>query len=753
MTESILEGVRIVELASNLAGPAAGLMLAECGADVVKVEPPSGDPARKTSGFATWNRSKRSIVLDLKEPSARKKLDELLSEADILLHDYPPSKASEIGLDDDTLERQFPQLISCSVLGYPKGHRDADRPWSELLVQARTGVMGETRGFRDGPIAIRKPMGSWAATHFAVAGILTRLISRMDTGRGGSVHTSLTQGLLSVLSLLWNKPEPMGEDHYLHTIAADRENSLRNQMYQCKDGVWLQLMNPGNRIDLTDMPLTRSVMAEIGAEGPLDVDLLTVIFMARDSEEWLPELRAADVAVEPVISLGEVLRHPEAEANHYVVDVEDREFGKTRQAATPLLLDPPVQVRGPAPRLNEHQDSPWANARAPYNCEARSGAETKSEKPYPLSDLKVIDFGAFLAGPMAPSVLGDMGADVIKVEPLHGDRMRFMTPFFDACSRNKRSIAVDLMQPKGQEILKRLAQWADIAHHNVRMKATLKLGIDEASLHRLNPELIIGYAGAYGLLGERFNWPGYDTIFQAIAGWIKENAGEGNETFNSGFGSLDVLCALNSLVGTLAALYHYRRTGQASMTASSLLGVACLTQSETFMQEDGSLAPYAHLDSQQTGVSPFHRIYQAEDGWVAVAALEEGQPDALCTAWGAEKPGDLEACARINSCSDLLQKTENAGIPAELVHTGGVEEFIGDEANVEAKLAHRVPNSIHGVLMQPGAYMLFGDSAPRFEYSSPKLGEHTRDILGELGYSNSEIDALHQQQVIAFPED
>ena len=113
----------------------------------------------------------------------------------------------------------------------------------------------------------------------------------------------------------------------------------------------------------------------------------------------------------------------------------------------------------------------------------------------------------------------------------------------------------------------------------------------------------------------------------------------------------------------------------------------------------------------------------------------------------------MEACARINSCSDLLQKAENAGIPAELVHTGGVEEFIGDEANVEAKLAHRVPNSIHGVLMQPGAYMLFGDSAPRFEYSSPKLGEHTRDILGELGYSNSEIDVLHQQKVIAFPED
>ncbi|NQZ98987.1 MAG: CoA transferase, partial [Myxococcales bacterium] len=137
---AILDGIRIVEMCTGIPGPVGALLLAEAGADVVKVEPPGGDAMRASPGFKTWNRSKRSVVLDLGNAGDRKSLDELLAGADVLMHGMRPGVASRHRLDDATLARQFPQLVVCSVLGYPVGHADADRPGHDILVQARMGL-------------------------------------------------------------------------------------------------------------------------------------------------------------------------------------------------------------------------------------------------------------------------------------------------------------------------------------------------------------------------------------------------------------------------------------------------------------------------------------------------------------------------------------------------------------------------------------------------------------------------------------
>ena len=148
----ILEDIRIVDMSDGIAGAVAAMLLAESGADVVLVEPPEGNPLRTQAGFRTWHRSKRSVLADLDEPEGRARLHSLLSSADVLIHQMPPSRAEAAGIDDESLARRHPHLIPCSVLGWPLNHPDADRPVDELLVMARLGICDEQLPMgRNGP--------------------------------------------------------------------------------------------------------------------------------------------------------------------------------------------------------------------------------------------------------------------------------------------------------------------------------------------------------------------------------------------------------------------------------------------------------------------------------------------------------------------------------------------------------------------------------------------------------------------------
>jgi crotonobetainyl-CoA:carnitine CoA-transferase CaiB-like acyl-CoA transferase len=664
----------------------------------------------------------------------------LLAGADVLLHGLPPSRARQLRLDDAALLSAFPGLIVCSVSGYPAGHRDEDRPDDELLIQARVGLLDEQDGFRDGPIVYRYPIGGWGAAHLAAAGVLTRLIMRQKSGKGGAVNTSLLQGLLAPMSLVWSRIEK--GPFSVRMPRPPRPN--QTQMYQCGGGEWIQIMDPTGKLDFAALPLMWEVMAELDLALD-DVGQVRKAIAARSRDAWLEQLRAADVAVEPATALGEVLRHPEAAANGYVVDVDDPVWGKTRQAAVPLQMSDPVKVRSAAPKLGEGGDRPWSDR------PAVSPTDPDATHAHPLSGLKVVDLGAFLAGPMAPSMLGDLGADVIKVEPIGGDRMRFMTRYFHAAARNKRSIAVDLTRPEGQEILGRLVKWADVAHHNMRIRAAAKIGVDEAGLRRHNPDLVYGYVSAYGIEGERANWPGYDSVFQAIAGWEIENAGGDNPPIFSRAGTMDVLCAMSSLVGTLAAIYTHGRDGGPVTAAGSLLGVSCFTQGETLIKPDGDLAPFPRLDGAQTGVSALRRIYQASDGWVAVAATARGQNRALLSAFGAASIEGLEAAARERTVADLMTRLSAEQVPAEVVLREVLDHLFDDPAHKATQAIIAYQHAECGQIEHPGAFWRFNDSELRLAnpLPPPLLGEHTDQILSELGYTANQIAELHKHGVIA----
>lgn len=748
MTDRILDGIRIVELASGLAVPVATRMLAEAGADVIKIEPPQGDPLRSRVAFASWNRSKRSVVLDITTDDDRAKLADLLDTADVFVHEFTPSRAAELGLDDAGMRERHPHLIVSSVTGYPVDHPDRDRPAHDLLVQARSGLMGEIWGYREGPIAMRFPLPSWAAASLAAAGIVARLIQRDSTGRIGAVHTSLLQGMLNTASLAWNNAENPIPALILNKYEAPPQLA----MYQCSDGVWLQMMNPGERIDINAIPLVKEVAAGMDDLDDLSKNAsegLRKVIAQRSSTEWLPAFRAADLAIEPAQQMGELLRDPQVVANGYVFEVDDSVEGRTLQAGNPFVTEPACEVTRPAPRLGEHSQEVF-DTLAQYR---RSPAPMDPDAdPRPLAGLKVLDLGSFLAGPMAPMLMADLGAEVIKIEPVVGDRLRWKPSYWEACSRGKRDLAVDLATEKGQEVLRRLIQWADVVHHNQRPKASVKNRIDEASVRAINPDIVFGYVTSYGENGDRIDSPGFDPIFQALAGWEVENGGVGNPPQFSRFGVLDIQTALGSLVGTLLAVYYKQRTGRGTKASGSLLAAATATQSETLIRlADNSIAEYPRFDATQTGFGPGRRIYEVADGWVAVVADADGQLAALRAIAGATDDDGIETGLAAFESEKLLVELDAAGIAAEPVREEYSFEFFDDEANRTGQLIASYDHAHFGRMEQPGAYWNFDDLTLQFDRAAPVIGQHTREILTELGYGDHEIDAMYADRVAGGP--
>ncbi|WP_242124096.1 CoA transferase [Sphingobium sp. Sx8-8] len=733
----MLNDLRIVEIGEGMAVQVAGLMLGELGADILKIERPGGDPARGGATFANWNRGKRSLPLDLAASAGRAELDRRLAGADVLLHQFTPARAAALGLDDASLTARFPRLVVCGITGSPRGHPDVERSDDELLVAARLGVFYENDGHRPGPIVWRYRAGGWGAAHLAAAGIIARLIARLQSGKGGAAHSSILQGFLVNMPMVWgrNSEGPMPNPP-THPTAA-RPTAV--QLYQCRDGDWLQIMDPGQQFDLALLPS----MGEVMGEG-VDIDTpegKAEAFLRRPLDTWLAELRACDIAVEPAWPMGEVLRHPEAAVNGYVIAVDDPDLGPTLQPNTPFHADVPLAQGRPAPRLGEGGERPWADRAEPAD---GIGAPTEV-----LAGVRVLDFGMFLAGPMGPSLMGDMGADVIKVEALTGDRIRFMHRYYQAASRSKRSLAIDLTRPEARPILERLVGWADIIHHNMRMKGAAKLGLSEQNIRRINPDASFNHISAYGQKGERGDWPGYDSIFNALAGWEFENAGEGNRPIFCRPGTMDIGTALTCLVEMMASLHAQRAHGKAVSTHGSLLGMAAFTQGETLVLPDGSMAPTWHLTSDQTGFSPFHRIFQCGDGnWIAVAAHQEEERAALRSVLGEDETAFADA-ARLHAAPGLLAALEDAGVPCDaVVFEDAMNRFFDDPVNRRLGLVSELEQPLYGMVEQPGLFWDFGDTPLHLRRCCPDLGQHSDEILLGIGYSAEDIAAFRHQKLI-----
>ncbi len=364
-----LDGVKILDLSWGIAGPLGVMLLAEQGADVVKVEPPGGDPFRAYSGYAVWNRSRRSVTVDLKSPAGLEAFHKLVDDADVLVETFRPGVTDRLGIGFDAMHARNPRLVYSSCPGYPDGHRLAQRPGYDALIQASSGQQWEQPGWRLGPIFLHMPMPSMGAAFLVPSGILAALIARVSTGRGQHVRTSLFQGALLYTTQIWQHVEHA--DAAFHDLMGKSYPPGVHQqfLFECADGEWVHTsvmsgLTPTKSQDellgLEDAPEPFAFMSLTPEEREEFTKRRRAAYKTHRRDELVATFQAHNHAVEAVITAEEALGaggspHPQLVANGMVATIEDPELGITTQMGVPInLLGTPGGIQGPQPLPGQH---------------------------------------------------------------------------------------------------------------------------------------------------------------------------------------------------------------------------------------------------------------------------------------------------------------------------------------------------------------------------------------------------------------
>jgi crotonobetainyl-CoA:carnitine CoA-transferase CaiB-like acyl-CoA transferase len=246
----------------------------------------------------------------------------------------------------------------------------------------------------------------------------------------------------------------------------------------------------------------------------------------------------------------------------------------------------------------------------------------------------VIDLGLAVAGPFGPKMLADMGASVIKVNALY-DGYWWSNHMAIAVNRGKRSIAIDLKDPRGRAIVYKLVERADVVAHNMRYGAPERIGVDYDTLRKINPRLIYCHTRGFDR-GPRLRLPGTDQSGAALAGIEYEDGAcaDGGTPFWSPTSLGDTGNGFLAAIAIAQALYHRERTGQGQKVDAAIINASLLSTSYAYITADGKGGPRPHLDKMQTGLSALYRLYQTADGWLCLAAIKPAHWKELCAAIG-----------------------------------------------------------------------------------------------------------------------
>ena len=400
-----------------------------------------------------------------------------------------------------------------------------------------------------------------------------------------------------------------------------------------------------------------------------------------------------------------------------------------------------------------------------------------------LKGLRILDLTHALAGPFCSQVLADHGADVIKVEPLEGDFFRRMGPFrdddterhfgglFQSCNRNKRSIALDLKHPEGQETLRRLVASADALVENYRAGVLDKLGLGYEALRALNPRLVYtsvrGFGDKAGGQSPYMHWPAFDIVAQAMGGWMGITGEDADHPVKVGGGAGDTVPGLFAAFGTMAALWHARATGEGQYVdiamTDSILAMSELVVSQ-FSYRGVSPMPSGN---GIPGFAPFDTI-RAQDGLIAIAAPHDPQWLVLCQLMGrpelAADPRFASEQLRWNHRAELYEAIEaftrrhtkqelrdvfGGKVPFSPIYTAG--EIFQDPHFAARNMLPRVdhPGSAEPAAV-PGVPVKLSATPGGVRHRAPRLGEHTFDILREIGLTAADVEGLSSRGAVAI---
>jgi crotonobetainyl-CoA:carnitine CoA-transferase CaiB-like acyl-CoA transferase len=728
-----VRGLNVIDLGVGMAAALVTKFLREGGAEITRLEPPAGDPFYGVyPAYEVWRRGS-TILRD--SDGARDRLETLLATADVCLiggEDYPGARRRE---DAAVLQARHPRLIVLNIEGYPAGSRHAGRPATDILVQARSGLSFEHYSRRSSLMSF-EPSNYGAALH-GLAGVFAALLQRESTGVGQVVATSLFEGAMTWAMQLWCEAERA-------TPAANfvMPKDPWPLIFKCADGVWVQVVlgSAGSKgrlyrilkIDDPTVDINDSGMPKPTADGKHffgDIDVLAKHVANFRSAELLEAIWAAGLPAEPVLAPGACWDDPQVEHNAVIV----REPDGVRHIGHP--------VYGQASPARREALSPGA--------------------PAPLSGVKVVDFGTYVAGPFSSALLSDLGADVVKVELLTGDPGRSVFRSFTAVNRGKRAISVNLKLPEGLEIARKLCVAADVVTNNFRPGVSARLGIDPKTLHALKADLIVLESAAYGSTGPRAEGAGFDMCFQALCGHDWRAGGVGNPPLWNRTTMVDFAAGLLGEVAVLQYLYERARSGGGAAVGAGLLNAGLFLLSELIQRSDGQFVGAPPLNQEQTGYHPAERLYEAADGWLAVAAraapmarrflgvLDLAQRvTAPLAKWDADVGRLIAGEIRKRRLDALVPALEAADVWVEICRDNGERDNLGDPELQRLGTVYSAQHPQFGEVRQLGPLVRLTASARARRRHAPLPGEHTDEVLAELGLSAGEIKGLRERGIV-----
>jgi crotonobetainyl-CoA:carnitine CoA-transferase CaiB-like acyl-CoA transferase len=788
-----LAGYVVVDLSTSIAGGYCTKLLADAGAEVIKVEDPDGDPLRRWSAsggtippdedgalFSFLACSKESIVADAGRADDLQAVGQLLEMADAVVWSPGSGLASHPSLAPSAIRGSHPRLTVTSITPFGLQGPWSDRPATEFTLQAWAGgIIGLGRGGPDRPpVFVGGQVGEWLSGAYAAIGTLVSRARSLSSVPGELVDVSMLETLVLCLTYypvtffdMAGRPYRSGR-----SIPTPGVEAARDGLVGLGTGTGQQWLD---FCVMVGHP-------EWGEDQSLRADRTPVVPLIHD---WMAGHSVADI-----LSLAAAFRIPHApvgngatvpSADHFQARgsfVPNPRLGFSQPCPPYRFVPPVLRPPAPAPRLGQHTDERRSRPRPspPKDGPGPDGA------PLPFAGLRVLDMTAFWAGPLCTHLLAMLGAEVIHVEsPSRPDGTRLLAgiPFtddrwwercgiFSGLNTNKKSVTLDVAHEGGRDALSKLLATCDVIVENYTPRVLEQLGLGFEAVRAIRPDVVMVRMPGFGLEG-----PWRDNV--AFAFVIEDASGL---TWMTGYPDANPLspycvgdpaAGIHALVGLLVALEHRRQTGEAVLVEAAMVDAAINVAAEQVIERSAYGALLARDGNRGPKAAP-QNLYLAgdvgeegeRDSWVAIAVTTDQEWQALRSALGEPWAMDekllsvharreqhdvidnhLSTWCAARSSDEIVECLWNAGVPVGKVVQ---PHHQGDLAQLRfRRFFEAVDHPVTGTARHSTMPIRFSRGPDRFHVRhAPLLGEHSHDVLKGIGFTEAEIAALESDGVI-----
>ena len=753
----VLSGIKVVDFGHFVAGPLTAVMLADQGADVVRVDRPGAELAEAD---AFLNRGKRRITLDLKDPADAAIATRLAAGADVVIENFRPGVMGRLGLGWPGLAAAAPRLVYCSLPGFGRDDPRAPVPGWEGVIDAATAncsirVGQEPPGWDTSrPTYSAVPLASNFAAFLAATGIVAALTYRQRTGRGQLIEVPLFNAMFELIG----KAGAFVRSTGLEPPKPHRGNG--SGTYQCGDGRYVRLDPIGGSARFLRWLLDAAGEESLAADGLTDGvrlarerDLeeqlkarLRAMFLTRTAEDWGELAGDAGVPLAFIRTCREWIHTRHAQAAGHVVRVTDPLFGDTWMPGLPVRTAQAAEWT-PQPRHLPDADRdavvaeaarPPATASAAMSAVPAAAAGLAASTAGAFDGIRVLDLTEILAGPSSGRILGEYGADVVKINAPNSS-----VTAHGMVNRGKRSILLNVEAERGQQVFWELAARSDVIIQNYPEGTADRYGIGYRHVKARFPDAVFVSVTCYGEGGLWGARRGYETQGQSVTGMM-ERAG-GDHQVPEVLGPYNVVDFGSGVMTAFAAalgIFHRTRTGAGGKITASLAQTATYHQATFMLDYPGKPRTGEPRGPGALGDGPFQHYYQVRDGWIFVGMKPSQWPSLRSVPWLAAaaevSPADaaaveaaLSAALAERTAADAVEVLQEAGIGAHEVLT--TEQVMTREPAMKLGLSLIQQSEEFGPVVQPGLTVRLSESPLVLGRPAGRAGSDAESVLAEVG--------------------